>query len=384
MGELADLFELMHGAPESFRTLRAVIHSWHDNNLSQEGWLREIRLADPDGWAAYAEATGREDVPGDEPDSESVTKLWIERGGRHREDCDRPARRTIWDGRTHFWYHEFIGVSESEEAPPLPQAELLDPLTLVPELQLEIVGEATVAGRSGIRLRALRTEGEGPQPNFTSMGRADEGELIVDRERGFLLRLEWLLDDRPLAITELTELELDGSIDRDIFRFVPPPGTSVSAPQEPIPEPRYAGNLTVEQARELVPFVFFVLPVVWPRASMTIQHMADGHFAERLIVGYSDSEEQTPWRHMSISQQATEPETHMPADAERIQVDGRAARIWLEEPGLSGGHVSAGTRIRLERDGTHMEVHASGLERDELLALVASLVPARTELPRLS
>src|SRR5437764_2855182 len=272
MGELADLFELMHGAPESFRTLRAVIHSWHDNNLSQEGWLREIRLADPDGWAAYAEATGREDVPGDEPDSESVTKLWIERGGRHREDCDRPARRTIWDGRTHFWYHEFIGVSESEEAPPLPQAELLDPLTLVPELQLEIVGEATVAGRSGIRLRALRTEGEGPQPNFTSMGRADEGELIVDRERGFLLRLEWLLDDRPLAITELTELELDG----------------------------------------------------------------------------------------------------------------RAARIWLEEPGLSGGHVSAGTRIRLERDGTHMEVHASGLERDELLALVASLVPARTELPRLS
>ncbi len=47
--ELADLFELMHGAPESFRTLRATIGTWSDVELGARAGERWLEQVEPEG-----------------------------------------------------------------------------------------------------------------------------------------------------------------------------------------------------------------------------------------------------------------------------------------------------------------------------------------------
>src|SRR5438128_2318388 len=58
MGELADLFELMHGAPESFRTLRAAIRDRRDYEPSRRSRAERFEESDPEGWAAYVAEGG--------------------------------------------------------------------------------------------------------------------------------------------------------------------------------------------------------------------------------------------------------------------------------------------------------------------------------------
>jgi hypothetical protein len=44
--ELADLFELMHGAPESFRTLLGTVRRWHDHEVDRRAdarWTEQVR-----------------------------------------------------------------------------------------------------------------------------------------------------------------------------------------------------------------------------------------------------------------------------------------------------------------------------------------------------
>jgi hypothetical protein len=85
---------------------------------------------------------------------------------------------------------------------------MFDPNVTIPELWLEPIDEVAVAGRRGVRLHARRrptTHDYYVLPRIT-----EDYELVVDAERGILLRLECIRDGRVVLGLEVLEIEFDG------------------------------------------------------------------------------------------------------------------------------------------------------------------------------
>jgi hypothetical protein len=97
-------------------------------------------------------------------------------------------------------------------------AAMLDPAWLLSGWRLAVVGPASVAGRNGIRIRAVdaRTADNGAGNLFT------QADVVVDAELGILLRKSTYVNDQPATRTELRDL---GHLDeKATFRIVPEPG----------------------------------------------------------------------------------------------------------------------------------------------------------------
>ena len=58
---------------------------------------------------------------------------------------------------------------------------------------------------------------------------ADEYELIVDEERGFLLRTEARAGGQPFRVVEMTALALDEELAKDLFTLRLPEGQVFTA-----------------------------------------------------------------------------------------------------------------------------------------------------------
>ena len=97
-------------------------------------------------------------------------------------------------------------------------AAMLDPAWLLNGWRLAVIGPASVAGRNGIRIRAVAaaTADNGARNLFT---RAD---VVVDAELGILLRNTTYVNDHPATRVELRDLNPLGEKTR--FRIVPGPG----------------------------------------------------------------------------------------------------------------------------------------------------------------
>jgi hypothetical protein len=363
LGELAELFELMHGAPESFRTLRAVIRDSIDHEPVRRRHAQQLEEADAEGWAAYLAEGGGPDCEPCWSDSDHTTSLWIQQPDLLREESLtrtwEPLRVETNAGPTHSLY-----------------SNLLDPLALVPFVHLEPDGEETVAGRDGVCLRALPRQLDRLASTLSWLSNADEGELVVDRERGILLRMTTALESDPVQVAEMTELELDLPLDAELFIPSPPaevePSTRVGVT---------AGLVTVEQAAAQVPFTVFVPPVIWPRARLNVTLMGE------VWLGYSDFEgvqSGSAARDLSIRQSAHPHETWVPDEPVRVDLDGIEGLAWVGAASLTDGKVSFPRFLRFVRGGTHLEFHSQGrVEREELMGLARSLVPVRSESPRL-
>jgi hypothetical protein len=121
-------------------------------------------------------------------------------------------------------------------------ATMLDPAWLLTGWRLAVVGSARVAGRNGVRIRAVASPAAG---NLST--RAD---VVVDAELGVLLRNTTYMNDQPATRTELRDLSpLD---DKTSFRIVPGPGVrSVTESGSPLADlnlPRPAEAATTAAA----------------------------------------------------------------------------------------------------------------------------------------
>ena len=108
-----------------------------------------------------------------------------------------------------------------------PGEGLVEPGELLPFVDLEVLGETSLAGRPAYRLVARPLPPEwprsGPHPELHFLGTgADEYRLTVDAERGLLLRTEARLDGRAFGVIEVGDVEYDQVLDGDVFR--PPLG----------------------------------------------------------------------------------------------------------------------------------------------------------------
>jgi hypothetical protein len=216
MDNLAEVLELIHGAGESFHTVRASLRVWRDEERQLLAFERHHEEERGRGGAAAvvmfadsAASTGEDDVEGEA--SEQI-RLWLEKPSRLREEvAGRFPRTTVTDGETTWSYSPEMGALEHEHDGDAGSGEaglLFDPARLLPGLDLEPVERIQFCGRDAIRIRA-KPRRELSEAIFRLGPGADVGSswcqaVITDRRRpsdahrhveSFRERLRQVLED---------------------------------------------------------------------------------------------------------------------------------------------------------------------------------------------
>ncbi len=220
------ILELIFGAKKRYRTARATIREWRDEKTADE--VRERFSASQAYHNMFgppspppAESTSREDL-------ERIWRVWHERPDRWRQEVELPdgsgTEYRVIDGKA-FWYYspqEGARAATSEGTgfgPEFEIAYVFDPERGAPDLyylQLREVGRVRKAGREAIRVEG-EMPGEWEYPPEPLWWGADDYELVVDAERGTILRLASRLEGRAFDATEVIEVVFDEVFPKDTF-----------------------------------------------------------------------------------------------------------------------------------------------------------------------
>ena len=216
------LLELLYSAVERRRTVRATVHRWRDHAREIEvlrscGLYRDPPPIPPEegSWGTPARVI------------ESTTRLWaaspywlrwetefVNDSVSYRESVGVKEGELFWQQFSNGSVHsnerdERRGTMSTTEE------RLLDPAPLLGEYRFDISGETTMLGRAAVVVQARRRSGSRSH-DFGPL--ADELAVVVDRERGVLLRVAVMVEERELAVDKITEVAFDEPIPPETFR----------------------------------------------------------------------------------------------------------------------------------------------------------------------
>lgn len=239
-----ELLRFVYRARERFVTARATIRDWRDERTADE--MRE-RFGESE---LYRQVFGRppklhQDEPSrHEPENfERVWRIWHERPDRWRQEAELPdgSGTEYWviDGRSYWSYSPregaYAAISASAGfAPEFEIEHVFDPESIGPQLeQLEIRAFVPVlhAGREAIRVEATMPGEWGFVPEPLWWG-ADDYEIVVDAERGVVLRLASRLSGRAFDATEVLNVSFDETFSESTF-VLDLPGVEFGEPERP-------------------------------------------------------------------------------------------------------------------------------------------------------
>lgn len=243
-----EVLELMRSAPRRYETVRAALHYRGDGPTVKA--LRERYLASEAGRLETAGLPGpSEEVRPPEPDGSFGwrCRVWYagvspEGGERYRLELELPREVypgggvdiRAWDGRivgprgTDTVVNSRIGGGPREDDPPwlvLAQDSfwttyLFDPDAIAGlplyRLDLSVEGKTRKAGREAIRLVGVPVEEWEYDPEPLWWG-ADEYEVVVDAERGVLLRCASRLGGEDFDALEVEEIYFDERFGEEVF-----------------------------------------------------------------------------------------------------------------------------------------------------------------------
>jgi outer membrane lipoprotein-sorting protein len=368
MSELSNLLELLYRARSSWRTVRLAMREWVDYDRARRAFARfqghtQAGLAVDVGGSARAGPFG---------ESICTVRTWAAADGRFREERTGGTQELtlVSDGRRTWIYTPQSGAIVHEDWSTRPGTQyLLDPTQLIAHLDLEPVGHATAAGRGAVAVRA-RPRRQGWYDGEIVPPGADELDLLVDEERGVVLRHEARFEREPFRVAEVTEIVFDEPLPEERFAFEPPPGEEVRTAAE-----AYRSDyLSIEETARRASFTIWVparLAPEWrlhalyrpaserPRLSESV-HLLFHDGALHQFAIEEAGERLLAWR-------TDEPEV-VTRDGVRFHV-------------LPGSRPGPPTELHLERGGTHIRISSDTLERDALVEVAATLVPAPTEPP---
>ena len=224
MDELGELLELLYGARHRFRTARGVLLYRWSHRLTMEAMKREEARRKQRGGSQsqimFATRAGDEPEP---PDlHEERTRFWWEPPDRLREEVEsdaKPARTTVIDGELWWMYMPEWGAISNVELSDEERAHhvvgrgesfrpALDPSGLIGVLEIDSV--EVEGDRLHVRARPRDDLDGSWSAHFQlrlAVG-ADAYELVVDRERGTVLRLVAYLEGEEIAVTEIEQRRL--------------------------------------------------------------------------------------------------------------------------------------------------------------------------------
>jgi hypothetical protein len=216
------VLDLLASADERWRTLRAEGRVWRDADLATSAFLRSV----PPG-----SVTSRRGAPDPEgPEREDRWRLWVRQPDHARSEWDAAHGRrqvTVFAGDRPL-AHDELG----------PAAVLVGAAPLLGEVALDVRGRTQFLGRPVHVVHGTPRSGERrPGPAAHRLGRgADEYELLVDAERGVLLRSEARIDGDPFLIVEATAVAFDEDLPDALFA----PAADAAGPAPPAPPPAQA------------------------------------------------------------------------------------------------------------------------------------------------
>ena len=388
MTEIDRVFELMHGANRSFRTVRAIIRVWRDEEVHQRAFERHFEQMQQDqgGRSGISVMVGVSESGESEPkETEETLRLWIEQPWRRREETEgRSSRLTVSDGEKTWSYAPEWGAMEHEDVGDAggEASFLFEPAGLLPGLALKALEETQWVGRPVIRVRA-RPHARVHDTFLSHAPGADEHELLVDAERGVLLRTTSHFEGSVFAITEVTEIAFDEVLDPKIFTFEPPEGETIRRPEDLGMD----HDVTIEQAAERASFRVWVASDL-PRAEGTrfrpdwevevlYQPGLERPRMPEMVVMFCHHD---TLGSVTIHERAAETALEARPPWESLELDG--VRVLVLEP--SSQRLPVPTQVRLQREGTEIDISSAEVDRDSLIAVARSLVPAPTGPPSFS
>ena len=223
-----NVFDLMLDARDGWRTLRATLRFWEDTLLATE----VMRLLLPDVPEIGQEGEPRFEV--------AMRKVWARKPYRWRIEYEGPDGANVFVGDL-AWSpppRPAPNAPRRSQVEPSPDALLLeavdgtvaytfDPRTLLEDLFItRVVGRVEHAGRDALRVLAMD---EGSPNRLLGWG-ADDYELLVDAERGVLLRSAARTKDEEFQVAEILDITFDEDLPEGIFvtdgvfDAEPPPG----------------------------------------------------------------------------------------------------------------------------------------------------------------
>jgi hypothetical protein len=354
--ELRELLELLYLARTRWRSVRLTMEDWTHLDRQQDAYERSLG------------------VPGTSPPHsygaiESTTRTWIHDSGAFRQE--RPGMTLIHDGAQTWLQTPESGVIEHETQAMRPLGEeLLDPAAFLPGFDLRLAGDTEAAGRPAIAVSASpRPRGVAPVELFPYG--ADDLSLVVDRERGVILRFEARGLGEPIRRLEVTELAFDEPLPDELFTV---PAGDVRSFAEAFP----VSQLTLEQGAREASFQLWAPVRLAGRWHLSVIHRPETtgpRIPESVFLHAHDSES---LHDFGIEQAAEKLLGWRTGEARTVTVAG-------EELRLIGGSRLPGPplEVQLVRDGTHIRVYSSNLDEDALVEIAASLQPAPTEQPPL-
>lgn len=260
MGEFGELLELMHGATARVGRVRATLTERRRPELLERAFRRFAERVEMARGGGYFQVPLGGVAPGTQADEhEWRVELWAE-AGRFRQERSGPDAEHVLvvDGERWWEWSPAFGLHSHEERGGVHHHggfDLLDPAGFLAGYALEPIGESVVAGLRAVRVSARATSRD-HRPFGLEPG-VEEAELLLDAERGVVLRRAELVDGEEAFVREVEQVVYDGSLPQEVFVFELPPGASARGRAEP-------QITTVDAAAKLASFPVFKLEPVPP------------------------------------------------------------------------------------------------------------------------
>jgi hypothetical protein len=385
VSELGDLLELLHGARRRWQTVRVLVRQWSDLEVSRRASERGMEQARARGAgvqrlmvASPASASGEDRAP---TSWESQSRIWLDPGRarlRTERSGDIGECYSVRVGPRWWSFDPRFGATSNEgsEEVRLGSSDELsipvDPALVMGLLEFEVLGTGVAAGRPALRVRATPRDLEEPmRAGHWLPWSADEFELLVDVERGVVLRLEARLEEAAFLVTELLEVAFDEEFDDEIFVFRAPPGEPVRSHAElhALPE-----AMSLEEAARRAAFTVLAprrLPAGWLLNVLFTPGRERPPMPPGVVLHAVDASHQHQVRFLEGSDPISDA-----LDWETVEFEGERYLV------LAPRMLDSQTEVKLQRHGTHVRV-TGNLERDKMLEIVHSLAPASPDLPPL-
>jgi hypothetical protein len=246
--EPGEVLELVRSAPGRYKTVRAALRYRGDGPTIK--LVRERFWHSEAGRRTFGDLRHREVYdPSEDPEPDGPfgwrCRIWRIDDHRWRQELELPeggvdiAASTVRmrsrgtpegpPGTSELW-HRRVGARDTADDPGwLPEATdtfwtmyPFDPAGIcsldgeLEEMDLMVEGPVTWAGREALRLRAVPVA-EWEYPPEPLWWGADEYEVVVDIERGILLRVACRLEGEDFDALEVEEIYFDEQFPEDVF-----------------------------------------------------------------------------------------------------------------------------------------------------------------------
>ncbi len=372
MTELADVVALLRRPEPRCRTLQVTGREWRQYALLNVAFMAAMPPSGAPVGGARMGGGGRLARSSGEPwpeESDETWRLWSEEPDLQKvEFAVGDETVTAWFRGSTWWsWSPSRGARTNEGRENVghgkgPGEVLVSPARSARVLDFELLGAVSVLARPAWRLRA-RPFVPGDFDLHALGSGADEYDVVVDAERGFLLRAEARLGGRPFRVLEMSDVVVDAELPEGILTPEAPAGEHFEY-FEPIRQ------LSLEELPGAVPFKVFVPAEAPARPPMVQVRNPEPRRAIAVSATISYSVPKPDGRYGNLwVYESTEPERAVRQPTETWkQVDD--FMVGTDE---SMGYLRC--KVLVEIEGTHIRLESTAMAVAELIGLARSLVP---------